>query len=56
MLLFLLGISLTFNFILVILCIIIYRYSVKGFLNKIEKEMFKGYDDIDISKIGGSND
>lgn len=56
MILFILGISICGNIFSIFGFILIYRYSVKGMLNKIEKDIFKGYDSIDITDIGGNYD
>lgn len=53
MIYFILGISICGNIFSIFGFILIYRYSVKGMLNKIEKDIFKGYDDIDISSVTG---
>lgn len=45
---FLLGISITFNIISIIIFIIIYKYSLKGLTNKIENIALKNLTNFDI--------
>ena len=45
---FILGISITFNIISIILFIIIYKYSLKGLTNKIENIALKNLTNFDI--------
>ena len=50
---FILGISITFNVISIIIFIIIYRYSIKGLKNKLENYALDNFMDLyfDIEKI-----
>lgn len=45
---FILGISITFNIISIIVFIIIYKYSLKGLTNKIENIALKNLTNFDI--------
>lgn len=57
MIIFILGISITLNFVLGIIMLFIYRYSLKGVKNRIENEFINSFsnDTIDIRGLIDDN-
>lgn len=53
MIVFILGVSITLNFVLGIVMLFIYRYSLKGVKNRIENEFINSFtnDTIDIRSV-----